>query len=391
MWMLIIFACDSEPESPDIVALWEQDKAAATAMILGAPDPITQLAYVDALSDAHPEQLGTLCPVLPTGAASERCQTFSNRPHLWEIKDAGSSKKEDHTGITGLTTAAGAIDAVPVPACEAQTEQCRISAAKAIAPTAGLREIAGLCNGIDDLRFRHECFFQSAEVALHTDYLKMPTSLELCLSAGDYASRCVRELARELARAAPPADDPSGRWQNIIGAIDAGHGWLVAQDPDIGEHMRDRLWAEVVWGAFGRAGNITGDLLAQLPAETAPHIRASAAWYLVEAGQAGETLAAWETAVGAALKRRGQKGAMQRNVQPTRRMGVTREISEPWVHFLGDSQRPTSEDASLDLRLALLEIAASRRQWDLVRDARQDEGLRSRAEVLLKTTRSKKP
>lgn len=389
--MLIIAACDPEPESPDIVALWEQDQAAATAMILGAPDPITQLAYVDALSEAHPDQLGKLCPALPTGAASERCQTFSNRPHLWEIKDAGSSRKEDHTGITGLKTAADAVAAAAVPECDGQTEQCRISAAKSVAPTADLSQIAGLCNGIEDLRFRHECFFQSAEVAFHTDYLKMPTSLELCLSAGDYASRCVRELARELARAAPPADDPAGRWQNIIGAIEAGHGWLAGQDAGVGERMRDRLWAEVVWGAFGRAGNITGDLLEQLPPEAAPHIRSSAAWYLIEAGQAGETLEEWESAVGAALALRGQKGVMKGGVQPTRRLGVTREISEPWVHFLGDSQRPMGGEAAVDLKLALLEIAASRRQWELVRAARQDEALRPRAEVLMKTVRSKKP
>lgn len=389
--MLLIAACDSEPESPDIVSLWEQDQAAATAMILGAADPITQLAYVDAISEAHPDQLGSLCPSLPAGAAGERCRTFSNRPHLWEIKDADSSQKEDHTGITALKTAASSVAPVAVPECEGQTEQCRISAGKAIAPTADLSQLAGLCNGIDDLRFRHECFFQSAEVAFHTDYLKMPLALELCLSAGDYASRCVRELARELARAAPAADNPAGRWENIIGAIDAGHDWLAAQDADVGARMRDRLWAETVWGAFGRAGNITGDLLDQLPAQAAPHIRASAAWYRIESGGAGETLSAWESAVRSALTLRNQQGAMKTNVQPTRRLGATREITEPWVHFLGDSQRPMSEDAAIDLQLVLLEIAASRRQWMLVRDARRDEDLSARAEVLLKTVRSKGP
>jgi hypothetical protein len=385
--LLLIVACDSQPEAPDIVALWEQDRAAATATILDAPDPITQLAYVDALSEAHPDQLGALCQALPAGAAAERCRTFSNRPHLWEITDASSSQREDHTGITTLTTDAGAVPAVPAPGCEGQTEQCRITAAKAIAPTADLRGIAGLCNGLDDLRFRHECFFQSAEVALHTDYQKMPVAMELCLSAGDYASRCVRELARELARSAPPADNPAGPWGQIIGAIDAGHDWLAARDPAVGERMRDRLWSEVVWGSFGRAGNITGDLLGQLPPQAAPHIRASAAWYLIESGQGGDSLASWEAATKAALAVRDTPGPMRQGVQPTRRLGVSRAVSDPWVHFLGDSPRPVSPDAEVDLRLALLEIAASRRQWMLVRDARRDPALAERAEALLESVK----
>jgi hypothetical protein len=122
------------------------------------------------------------------------------------------------------------------------------------------------------------------------------------------------------------------------------------------------------------AATVTGDPLDHVPEIAIPHVRAAAAWRLLELEGRGErTLESWVDVLEAALERRSKPGpaaaaeeVLTEDGKPPRFKGKvdmwTRDQAEdevrPAALYLGTSRRTTSEDSRTDLALVILEAAA---------------------------------
>ncbi len=357
------------------IARWATDPEGVSADI-AALDVVAQEAVVLALVDAQPTALASICEALPQGPAADRCAKLTERPHLlggkgnMALRQVGVPGLVDHTGIGALANPWAAIPPREVD-CDLQVDACWSQTMVAATLLGDPKAVAEVCNGVPTERFRRECFFRSAETTAVKDALaqveRLPTAAGLCLGAEDYSELCVRELGRAIARLAPPADQlDRDAWDQTIAAVAALEGGLGAYDAAVAERVADRVWAAVIWGSFHRAQTINGLALQALPPAAAPHVRATAAWLLLEREQAEHTdrdLAAWVQRASDALAdtSAGPAPAAPRGVQPTRFVGNSTdpaEDPEPWAHYLGDNYRRVLADPEQDLAACVLEAMA---------------------------------
>ena len=154
-----------------------------------------------------------------------------------------------------------------------------------------------------------------------------------------------------------------GSWTPLIDSIAAGQDWLAQHDEQTGERVADRLWSEVMWTSYARAGNITGDPLDAVPSSAAPHIRASAVWWLTEHAIPGDTFAEWMAPAEAVLARRNAPGVASQKAPPTRRLRTTWAVTHPWWHFLGEGRRQSAQPSEMWLRAVCLSVKWGLRSW----------------------------
>ncbi len=414
--LLTLLACNNEPSwsscddldcyTQIAVQRWSDDPKGVAADI-AAMDDIGQEALVLALAEAHPASLEELCKALPDGPGAVRCHKLANRPHLLGGKANRATKAP---GVPGLVDHTG-IAAVPSPwtdippaelDCDIRLDECWSRGMIGAAERGDARTVASVCNAIPTERFQRECFFRSAEalgvVQDRADPDKLLLASQLCLGAQDYAELCVRELARAVARIAPAADqaDPEG-WARAAASVQAMRQGLSEHDLTVAERVADRAWSEVLWGSYDQAETLTGIPLEVLPPRAAPHVRATASWFLLKTeaqSHPERDLEAWLqrakevlSVTQAAQPRAGE----QSGVRPTSFAGSTVDPAtsdEPWVHYLGDNYRPLFPDPDQDLLATVLEAAARHRLESVVEQAlsSSDSGIAALATALAQKT-----
>jgi hypothetical protein len=289
----------------------------------------------------------------------------------------------DHTGIQAVASPWTEVPAVDL-GCDPDVDACWTRQMFLAAGTGEPSRVAAVCNGIGSDRFRRECFFRAAETTAvqHgvADPTRLPVAGSLCLGAEDYAELCVRELGRAIARSAPAADqrDPEA-WALVTGSVGALQAGLEPYDAAVADRVADRAWSAVIWGSYQRAQTLSGLPVAALPPAALPHLRATAAWFLLER-EAGDhpdrDLAAWAVRLDEILATT-EPGPppTQAGVQPTRFVGNSIDPAsdpQPWVHYLGDNYRRLLVDPRHDLAACLLEAAARQGRLGLVDQAAVD-------------------
>ena len=78
--LLLLLACRDAP--PSLAGRWAADPDGVALELAGLP-PTAQLAAVEEILLADPENIGRLCAVLADGPARRRCWRIQTRPHLW--------------------------------------------------------------------------------------------------------------------------------------------------------------------------------------------------------------------------------------------------------------------------------------------------------------------
>lgn len=392
----------SEITPERIVDLWKADRPAAIAAVKGAEDEVRQVALVQALGEVYTEQIGELCAELDESPARNRCQTIQGRPHLVEVEPGRKDHVPDFTGLTTLPDPFADAAAEDLPDCKGQMAECRIERAVVAIREQRPEDVPGICNGLEDERFRGECFFRSAElIALQPNYRgddDLAHALQFCRATGSYGPRCVENLARILGRRAPPADAVApARWDRLSTHLQNAHDVLAEEAPTVADHVVDRMWTDVIWASYHRAETITGNPLDTLPEAAHPHVRAAATWFAFEQassedpedeGAAEETsqdrdLEGWVAHVSERLEARGEAEVEKTYpVRPTSPLGwnhlLDPEQWNDWVFFLGNVARPYSAESAEDLRICVVETAARRGVWSLVEAAAAGEGLAAR-------------
>jgi len=387
-------AQQSQDPSTEALALWQTDRSAAVELVAGHQDPVVQRALVNLLIEAYPEDLELLCGALPAGGGKERCAALSRRPHLVEVPQGSIDKVPDVVGLASLAFPYRGL-AEELPQDPQEDPQVQPDIARA-ASDADVGEIVAACEPLRSELLRSECYFLAAEKILRPAQRaqpeRLPLAMEFCLGTGSYRVRCAGNLARAVGSGAPSADaaDSEG-WAAIAAAIRATEARFAALDAEVAARLADWLWAEVVWSSYARAEQLTGNPADHLPQAGLPHLRASAAWWAAKHwSERPPGLDAWGLALQAALQRRGSAT----HERGPSRAGPGVGVQTPGAplpaglrsaFFLGAARRPVLDDAAADLLACVLELAARRGDWELVRQgaAHEDEGLRRVAERLL--------
>jgi len=380
----------------------------AVAADIATLDVVAQEAVVLALVDAHPTTLETICQALSEGPAADRCNKLTERPHLLggkantALRQVGVPGLVDHTGIEALSSPWTDVPPRDVD-CDMQVDACWSRAMVRAVQTGDPVEVAAICNSVPSDRFRRECFFRAAETLGVQDAKarvdRLPTAAALCLGAEDYNELCVRELGRAIARLAPPADQLDHEsWEQAAAAVAALEAGLAETDAAVGQRVADRVWAAVVWGSYQRAQQLGGIPMLTLPPAAGPHIRATAAWFLLEReaqDHPERDLPAWIERATTILADTtpGPAPDDDQGVQPTRFVGNSTDPAvepQPWVHYLGDNYRRVHDDPTQDLIACVLEAAARQGERSLLEPASvssQSEPMQQHAASLLAAER----
>lgn len=380
-----------------VVAQWGEDPAKVQAELGALPDPLAQVALVQALAEAYPGKTGQLCSTLPMGPGRERCQKLNERPHLWQIAVTSRSDQDASAPQPTAPPAPGAeeqrmetdeetpevrrtlrpsvsvgspwADLQPrVVPCEGAQKLCQTEAAWSAAMAGDAPAAEAACRGIDAPKWAYECIFQSAEMlqqTLRAD--RAADAIGLCLAATPYVNNCLLHLSRRLAALAPPAgSEDAADWAPLLTAATETHARIAAQDADLAKRFRDRLLAEALRFAYDGAPSVTGLPFDRLPPEATPHIHAAAIWRLLSLeGSQGRDLAEWLERIDAALADR----QPVRTPRPQDRnsyqavallwpVPLPTEAALNTVPYLGEARRVTVSDDQLDRLICLLEAAA---------------------------------
>jgi len=355
---------------------------AAAARDIGALEPVAQLALVRHLADASPTRLSALCAALDADTpAAERCARMAMRPHL---KTPAAIRK-----VFGGARAAPGPSSGHLPPPKVSPLQWTEPDAQQIAHVLGdcvagttcveerafvyarernLQQVAVACTaGFPDLPVASaECWFGSAEaLARRERWRAFADVMRLCAQTGPFVPACMDHTLALSLPAVSPADRPTAETTERVARGIDGIAEVVGQE--LAGLYADRLWAQWVNNAFFRAERVTGHLLAALPPQATPHVRAAAAAALItEVGEA-PSLDGWTAQLAAALEQTGPvvpSGGriFDMTLRKARDMwGSDRPDGEgeiPAVFYLGPDRRALGATPQDDLQIAALEAAA---------------------------------
>lgn len=371
-----------------ILAAWPEDQEKAWAMIEALPLKLEQEAAVSKLLDAHPAEVEVLCNTYGSEATLHRCKRVKERSHLFNRLPPPRPTVGRLGGGPANSRLYPSIRRVsPYWDVEADTTACQGEAdvngclwlrAQLQAEQGAPQAAVALCHAVPldgepPPRWRSECLFLAAERMVEGGHHeRYGDAVDLCMTAQLYRPNCLAHLLQSLSRVAPKANfaAPEG-WANIqTMATSVRAAW---QNDAVREVMVSRLWSEATGHAYVDVEAVTGDPLDYVPQNAVPHVRAAAAWRLMELEGRGEAdLDAWVDRLEAALKQRAGRSPeevddleKEKNLLP-----VFRGKDELWPRdrgddgkrpaelYLGTARRTTSPDARTDLALVILEGAA---------------------------------
>ena len=229
--------------------------------------------------------------------------------------------------------------------------------------------------------WRAECMFAAAELSVN---LKGPQgyrdATEFCLLGERFSERCLLHVIRILASDAPSADSlTQERWAELVETVQVVSDTWKDKNAQFLEFEMDRFWSAALFVSYREVESVTGDLLDVVPARWHRHVRAAAAWRLLELeGVQVRTLDGWAIRLEEALAAR---SAEDKSDEPSR-ASSSRESTRAWdpdiiwirdkkedgtipaTFYLGRSRRPFSENPLSDSAICILESAV-RQQYDM--------------------------
>jgi hypothetical protein len=372
-----------------VLETWPEDQDKARGMIEALPAALEQEAAMSKLLDAYPSEVVALCAQYASGTTRGRCMQISERPHLFSrLPPPRSTVGRLGGGPANSRLYPGTLRDSPYSEIESNAGPCLYQSdvngclwkrAQLKAQEGEIKQAVALCNAVPleempPARWRSECMFLAAEMLVADGrHERYSDAIDMCMTGQLYRPNCLAHLLQELGREAPEADvvAPEG-WARIKrfeqSVLEA---WKY--DP-VREVMVSRLWSEATGHAYVSAVTVTGDPLDHVPEIAIPHVRAAAAWRLLELeGKGDRTLEGWVDALEAALERRSKpvpadaaEEVLAEGDKPARFKGKTEmwprdqgeDAERPAELYLGTSRRTTSKDARTDLALVILETAA---------------------------------
>lgn len=407
MALLTLLACSGGGGPPDdlsgcddfdcrvawLVAHWESDQARVLAEVQQLGAGPERLAAVQAIAEAHPGKAASLCEVLVEGSARTRCEAINQRPHLWEIDLQAPTEGAQGSGkvFTSLTptqdfTSPWASEEPLPPECPADTTPrlCATEQAWRAAMEGRSRDAGRLCLNIEAGQWQYECFFEAAERAFDPGVRgTADAAVTLCLGAGPYLSRCLGHVSTAVAASAPAAGaGDRAPWERLNRDSNAARRALDQTDPGLGARYTADAWARTLAVAYSSAPTVTGHPLDVVEPHAVPHVRAAAAWRLVQLhGDTDRSLVEWQTMLDQALLSReqveqpaliapGDFHLLDHWVQT-----LPGEDAIQWVPYLVGQRRALPADPASDAAVCLLEAAAqdSRKHPKLFQTALQSE------------------
>jgi hypothetical protein len=221
--------------------------------------------------------------------------------------------------------------------------------------------------------------FAAAELAVDREgRLGFADATELCLLAEKFSERCLLHIVRILATEMPKANSlTSQQWAGVESTVQHLTDTWKDKNPEFLRFEMDRFWSAAMFVSYREVETVTGNPLEFVPAQWHRHVRAAAAWRLMELDSGVKrNLAEWTTLLEEALATRVSDTGLDR--KESRRQGAKmawapdiiwiRDHKEdgkiPATFYLGRSRRPFSEDSLTDSTICILESAV-RQKLDL--------------------------
>ena len=242
---------------------FEEDRERLSEELSLLEEPIVRVALIEVVSQAHPGEALDLCRLIE-GTDRERCLRINEPPHLtWKGTERPSRGFQPSQvslapspGVTPPTLPEVAPLAVPCEHGLLQT-RCQTDAAVKAARLKDWAPAFAACTAIEDVRWRQECMFQSAEAGIETvDTASSRRVADLCLASGGFLPECLAHLTMALADAAPAASAAPEAWGPVIGAVDTFRERL-AWDPSLAERFEMRAWSEIAWRSYLSVAQVT--------------------------------------------------------------------------------------------------------------------------------------
>jgi hypothetical protein len=394
-----------------VAEMWEVDPAGALSALNDFKAPVEQLILLDKLMDQDTSGVVKRCNEMLMDSTRERCLQVLQRRHLWDGAPPDKAQRAEYMAELARSetvprTAAGPstflldpkttsewwpLTSTPSVTCDKpfQSTSCVFQESKLSVERIQPRDAAAICGLLPEGSiWRAECMFGTAE---HAVTLGGPTgyrdATNFCLLAERFSERCLLHVVRILATQAPPADQLTpGSWENMNKSLQALTDTWQQRAPDFLKWELDRFWSAALFLSYRQAKVVTGNLLDHVPPEWHRHVRAAAAWRLMElAGKRDYSLEEWTGQLVEALGRREvvDRPAPAQETKSERRDNLSWAPDITWIRdkkkdgevpatfYLGRSRRPFSEDPGIDVTLCVLESGA-RQPTDfnqLVRDA----------------------
>lgn len=415
-WLLLgLFACgdglpDRIEDCPDeacrlswVLDAYGRDPDRAVAAIDTIADPVERVVVVTRVVETWPGRTRELCSKLTSGPPRTRCERINGRPHL---QTDPPDRKTTARAAGGPSSAAlptpnpasspyYGVKTGPGP-CQQRREPHVCYATQAMREAlADPGKAAAACAGIEEQKWSSECLFSAAEMLVNARGVEgIAGASDLCIAAVPFSANCLAHVLVMLAKTTPDATEARpDQWAPLVPVAEALAAYWSARSPENADLFVDRFWSETMSLAYADTPQVTGGPIDALPARVMPHVRAAAAYRLMELDGLGarEGLAAWTDALEAALALRAdeahqkprptdprppprgpERGRPEADDTVLARSGAALfqgklnfwdedrpgDEALPAIFYWGTARRTYSADARTDLGICVLEAAA---------------------------------
>ncbi|MAA79470.1 MAG: hypothetical protein CL916_09440 [Deltaproteobacteria bacterium] len=190
MYLLFFFACDQ----PSIQERWEKEPLELVAQSAELESFEQQLLF-RWIRDQRSEMLHDFCTLSHVEEVEYQCSLFENRPHLSDIK-----KRSSDSILHGYKADE-----------ETRTIKERFLLVQEQTST---KEIAKICNGLDDMVMRSECYFVAAD-SFHSrrGTKAFQDMIQLCFASGPFVDYCLSHIPQRIMLPSFQQEKQWKRWE----------------------------------------------------------------------------------------------------------------------------------------------------------------------------------
>lgn len=360
---------------------WPDDPDRVIAAVVKTTDPVIRATLITHMGENYPGSAKDLCDWMPAGLERERCITINNRPHLWQIDGASPETGPKGSGqvFSMLTSDLSSFNdpwlqlAPKIAACPDtdNVNTCQTNAALVAAERGQLDAAGGACLGIEDEKWRFECFFLASERAVGSR-AGTADAARLCLGSGYFNYRCLGHLATTTGKRAPLAGGGSvAQWSGLNEDVLGMSEEIGKHSPELADRCVQLAFSSAMIRAYWSDGLLVGIPQELLDERVLPHARAMIAWRLwQDEALEHRSLEQWGERVEKVLVSRGtsDERTIGHDSTPSRAAngGFEHELAGeediPWVAYLEVTRRATAADPLHDAMICVLEAAAKTKQ-----------------------------
>jgi hypothetical protein len=250
-----------------------------------------------------------------------------------------------------------------------QNHACVTKAARRLARNGKWQRAAAVCGLLSEQSaWGKECFFNAAEAMVRKEGPSAyPGAAELCLHSDRFKAQCLQHVLRSVSLWTPRSGDRSvDRWGTVLEAAEGIRSTWMGRDDFFAGIEVDRYGSSALLVSFLQSDPVTGDPLDFVPDEWKRHVRAAAAWRLLELeGGQERSLAEWVTRLEEVLADRvdastdspEKEALFHLKFDNTWTRDAPGDGVIPATFFLGRARRPLSMDPEEDAAICILESA----------------------------------